>query len=44
MSQRAAAAELGVSRRQLAKMVEAEAQVVEDDNPFIVDSDPLAGS
>ncbi|CAI3787344.1 hypothetical protein AHFPHNDE_01002 [Pseudomonas sp. MM227] len=38
MSQRAAAAELGVSCRQLAKMLEAEAQAVEDDNPFIVEA------
>ncbi|WP_223488298.1 hypothetical protein [Pseudomonas sp. A-RE-19] len=37
MSQRAAAEELGISRRQLAKMIEAEAQTVEDDNPFIVE-------
>ena len=38
MSQRAAAAELGISRRQLSKMVEAEAQAIQDDNPFIVDA------
>ena len=34
-SQRAAAAELGISRRQLAKMIEAEAQAVEGDKPSI---------
>lgn len=38
MSQRAAAAELGISRRQLVKVVEAEALAVEDDNPFIVEA------
>ena len=38
MSQRAAVAELGISRRQLAKMVEAEAQAVEDDNPFMCEA------
>jgi len=38
MSQRAAAAKLGISRRQLVKMIEVEAQAVEDDNPFIVEA------
>lgn len=34
MSQRAAAEHLGISRRQLSKMVEAEGQALDDDNPF----------
>lgn len=38
MSQRDAATALGASRRQLAKMVEAEAQSLEDENPFIVEA------
>lgn len=40
-SQRDAAAELGIYRRQLAKMVEAEAQAVEDDNPLFEEFVPL---
>lgn len=38
MSQRNAAKELGISRRQLAKIVEAEAQAAEDDNPFTAEA------
>lgn len=41
MSQRAAAEHLGISRRQLSKMIEAEGQALDDDNPF---SESLEGA